>query len=439
MARARFSYNKRFGLYEIITKPVAGKFYLVPKDSWLDTISMATYGTVDYVTDIIEANDFLADKPIFTPDGLPFINTGDILWLPDILGKKNPDKIPFTYEDEITIRIDGKIFRGWESATINRNLNTCADVFSFVAQYNPDSESAKYLEPYRYYDADLFIGGELYIAGRIMKNTPAPNVSGTFMTVEARSLPGVTVDCQSLDKSLNYNRQTLKQIAKKILMPFGVKTDFPDGDTDPFIKVNREVEETVFDFLSKLAQQKGFVITSTLDSKMSFVRADILSEPVANLVSGKQPLLNVSASYDSTKRFSHYTAYSQSSSRAGNKAQIVDESIIKYRPMTFIADSTEAGNILDAVKWKRSRMLAESAPVSANVTGWRDFKKNLWMENKTVTLYFPKACIFRETKFLITAVSLQKDLAGGNITTLTLSLPEAFTLDFPEEFPWLRY
>jgi len=430
--------NNYKDFYTTRPAPEAGTFYTVPKGAWLDTISKATYG-YDRVPEIIEANDYLKERPIYRGTEaaqLPFIHPGDVLWLP---AKEIPDEdkiIPAENENEVAIRIDGKIFRGWETSSITRSIDTCADSFTFVAPYDPDSENAKYLQPFSYSKADLFIGGELYIPGMAMKHTPGGSESSNIMTVEVRSLPGVTIDCQSTDKSLNYNKQTLKQIADKILIPFGIRTEFPDGDTDPFIKVNRELTDTVFSFLSKLAAQKGFMITSSVDSKMLFVRAAIDSELVASLYQGEQPLLNVEASYDSTQRFSNIISVSQSAGKTNNKKEVIDKTIKDYRPMIFTADETESGNIKDAASWKRSRLLASSSPTTATVAGWRDFNGNLWMENTLVTVYFPKRCIFRETEYLITGVSLTKDANSGNIANLTLALPQAYTLDFPEVLPW---
>jgi len=432
--------NNYKDFYVTAPKPEAETNYTVPKGAWLDTISQATYG-YDRVNDIIAANDYLQSRGIIRGTSkaeLPTIHPGDILWLPAEEDIEDPDTIPADNENEVGIRIDGKIFRGWETSSITRSIDTCADSFTFVAPYDPFSENAKYLQPYTYSKADLFIGGELYILGMAMKHTPSGSESSSTMSVEVRSLPGVTIECNSTAKSLNYKNQTMKQIADDILIPFGIKTEFPDGDSDPFTKANRDITDNVFSFLSKLAVQKGFMITSSRNGKMSFVRAAIDSDLVASFYQGEQPIINIDASYDSTQRFSSIIAVSQSSGKTNNKSEVLDTSISNYRPLIFTADETEAGNITNAAKWKRSRMLAASAPVSATVSGWRDFNGNLWMENTLVTVYFPKRCIFEETEFLITGVSLTKDSGSGNIATLTLALPQAYTLEFPEVFPWTK-
>lgn len=427
-------YNDRLKFYDTHEKPKAGTWYTVPKDSWLDSISIATYGR-DRTQDIINANAYLSSRPVHTGSGLPYIHPGDRLWLPPD-GDALPDTVSASDPEEIAIRIDGKVYRGFESVGISRSIETCADTFSFVAPYDPDNPAHRILDPYSYRKCDLFIGGNLYIPGEMVKWSP--DADNARMTIEVRSLPGVTVDCVSLDKGCDYNGMTLQAIATSILAPFGIIPSFPDGDSDVIVKANRGVTDTVFSFLAGLAKQKGLVITSTIRGEMAFVRAAVNSRPVASLEEGKFPLIKVSGSYDGTGRFSHYIAVSQSAGTEGNRAEEKDNTIKTYRPSIFTADECENGNIADAAKWRKSRALAAASPLTATVRGWADPSGAPWMENTKITLKAPRNCIFSPTEFIITSVEPKKSESDGNVVDLKLALPQAFTLDFPEVMPWQR-
>jgi prophage tail gpP-like protein len=427
-------YEKRLDFYSSREKPKAGAYYTVPKGAWLDSISMAAYGR-DRTADIKQANPFLSSRPVHAGSGLPYIHPGDNLWLPPA-GPGGKNTVESDDPEDITIRINDKTYRGFESVTITRNIDTCADVFSFSAPYDPSDPNSVILDPFTYYKADIFVGGEKFISGEMVKWSP--DSAGAKMTIEVRSLSGVTVDCVPLDKKLDYNGMTLKQIADSLLTPFGIKTDFPAGDSGPFIKANRDVEGTVFQFLSNLARQKGFVITSSLDGRMSFIRANVKAAPVVSLEAGKYPLLSASGGYDGTARFSHYVSIGQTAGSPGNRAEIRDTTVPVYRPVIFSADSMEAGEQKDAAQWKRARSLAAAMTVSVTVAGWRyPTGGKLWMENIKVTLLYPRICVFQATDFLITAVSLKKD-SSGNTADLTLSLPQAYSMEFPKVLPWLR-
>ena len=113
--------------------------------------------------------------------------------------------------------------------------------------------------------------------------------------------------------------------------------------------------ETDFGFLSKLAAQKGFLITSTSDGKLAFLRAELTSKPVFRFVEGDTAIENISTTYDGQMRYSSFQAITQSAGAYGATAKIDDPSIPIYRPMIFAADDLEAGNLDIAVKWKRSK------------------------------------------------------------------------------------
>ena len=107
-----------------------------------------------------------------------------------------------------------------------------------------------------------------------------------------------------------------------------------------------------------------------------------------------------------------------------------------YRPFVFSADELEAGNLEDSVRWRRSKSLADSASLRAIVTGWRNQDGNLWYENQVVIVKAPSVYIFNETEYIIRGVELTKDEQGGDVITLSLVLPQAYTLDFPDVLPW---
>ena len=431
--------QKRLSFYDNKEKPTPGTFYTVPKGSWLDSISQATYG-YNRIADIISANPFLQRRKIQSTTGLPYIHPNDIIWLPPASNQKQtPDEIESLSKNEVSIGIDGKTFKGWETTSIQSNIDSVADSFVFTAPYDINNELSKLIDPFTYNDAEIYIGGKKFISGQCMKWTPNITDNNVSMTVEVRSKSGIINDCMSLDKSLDYKNMTLKQIAEKILLPFGLSPEFPDGDTDKFIKVNRQIDETIFNFLSNLAKQKGLLITSgDKSNKIIFTRADLTTKPIASFKQGEFPLIGINASYDGEQRFSNYIAISQSAGKPNNRTELQDKSIKLYRPIVFAANETESGNIKDAASWKISKSIVASTNISITIQGWHDPKNKLWTKNKKITLFYPLACIFRDTEFLITRVDFRKDSNGGNITNLNLVLPQAYSLNFPEVFPWQR-
>lgn len=418
-----------------MSKP--GTFHTVVAGDRIRAIARTAYG-YDRSSDIVTANDSTLSGRAISLEGLPTIYRGDSLWLPAVK-EEFSESIPYNADEEIRIRLDGQIFEGWTAVNIQRSINTIADGFTFSLPYNPeDEELREKTRPYSYLTADLFIGDELYISGQCTKWSNSASPNDTKKTIDVRSLSGTTIECMAQASGYERYYQKLSEISTEILKPYGSDLEpvFLNGDSDQFVKVRKEMTDTDFGFLAKLAAQKGFLITSTTDGKLAFLRAELSSKPVFSFVEGETAIEHISSTYDGQVRFSTFQAITQSPGAYGATSKVDDESIPVYRPFVFSADDVESGGLETACKWKKSKSLADSATVSITITGWRNGQGMLWRENMLGTLQAPSIDIHSETQFLISSVQLRKDENGGNISTLGLVLPQAYTLDFPDSFPW---
>lgn len=420
-----------------MAKATAGAFYTVVSGDQIRKISRSAYG-YDRSGEVVTANADLLNGRGTSLEGLPFIYAGDRLWLPET-DKQFSEIVPASADDEIAIRIEGKVFRGWTASNITRNINTVADAFAFTLPYDPtDSELVDKTRPYSYRRADLFIGGELYIAAQAIKWSPSKRTSQSMMTIDARTKAGHTIECMAQQSALELTGLRLSQIAERVMTPYGADLVplFFDGDSDIFPKVRKEITSTDFDFLSGLAAQKGFMITSSDTGQMAFIRAAINGKPVFRFIEGESPLENISASFDGSSVFSTLTAVTESAGTPGPSSSLDNPLVPIYRPLVFSADDLESGNLDSALKWRRSKALADSAPLSITVTGWRNQYGQLWRENMVGTVQAPSVAIFTETSYIVSGVSLQKDENQGNVAVLTMVLPQAYSLEYPDSFPW---
>lgn len=418
-----------------MAKPNPGEYYTVVSGDRIRAIARRAYG-YDNSSKIIDANSDRLNGRSTSLEGLPTIFRGDRLWLPPSATSET-DTIVADFDDEIAIRLGGKVFKGWTASRISRNIDTIADGFSFELPYDPDNSELRNLtRPYSYTKADLFIGGELFIAGQCVKWAPGAQRDSTKKTIDVRTIAGHTIECMASKKALEYNNQSLADISTDMLSAYGLTPLFFDGDSDDFTKVTKEITETDFSFLTKLAQQKGFMITSSDDGGMAFLRAAVNGKPIARLVEGESYMENITAVYDGTRRFSSFMAVSESPGVSGNSYTLDDPSIPIYRPFAFSADDLEGGNLETAVQWKRSRSLADSTTLKAIITGWRNPDGQLWRENMVVSVLAPSVDIHTETNYIVKGIDLTKDEQAGDVITLSLILPQAYTLDFPDSFPW---
>lgn len=420
-----------------MSKPTAGESYTVVSGDSIRKISRKAYG-YDRANDIVDANSALLNGRGTSLEGLPYIYAGDILFLPG-KARAMATTIGAGSDDEIAIRLDGKVFQGWIASNITRNINKIADGFTFSLPYDyTDTDLRDRTRPYSYKTADLFIGGELYVSAQCIKWATAMSTNDTIKTIDARTKAGHTVECMAQKSALEFSNLTLSGIATEVMKPYGdnLAPVFLDGDSDRFTKVRKEITDTDFNFLHGLAQQKGFMITSSTDGQMAFIRANIDGKPVFRFVEGDSAILNISFVGDGQKRFSSFQAITESAGTPGPTSMLPDSSIPVYRPFVFSADDSETGNLETAIKWKRAKSLADSTTLSVTVIGWRNEYNDLWQENMKGTVLAPSIDILTESEYIISGVSLSKSENGGNVAALSLVLPQSYSLDFPDSFPW---
>jgi prophage tail gpP-like protein len=202
----------------------------------------------------------------------------------------------------------------------------------------------------------------------------------------------------------------------------------------------KEIDETDGEFLLKLANEAGYLVTVSPDGDVILARANIGDKPVAALIEGKLPLLSLQANFDGSKRFSQYVAYPSDSGLEQRKkiawATVQDEKIPGFRRKTFRAEYADGVNLDETVGWMASRAVAESVDIKAVVAGWRNPEGEIWAPNSTVTLSAPGEYLLKEAPYLVSSVTLTKDESGGDIAELSLVLPEAYTLGLPSSYPW---
>jgi len=189
-------------------------------------------------------------------------------------------------------------------------------------------------------------------------------------------------------------------------------------------------------FFQLIANQKGFMITSSDDGRFAFIRAAVNGLPVFRFIEGETAIEHMSVSSDGTKRFSSMQAVTETSGGSGVSSTLSDDTIPTYRPLVFSADDLEAGNLETALKWRKSKALADSYSVSITVTGWRNENNQLWRENMKGSVKAPSVDIFTESDYIISSATLTKDENGGNVSILQMVIPQAYSLEFPSSFPW---
>lgn len=396
-----------------------------------DSIARKEYGTEVSASNIARANPGVVEP----------LTAGTILVVPDLPGAPKDLQSPAPSErlEEVALRIDGQNFRFWNSIRIVRSIEAM-DAIEFNTPFDANLPGFRELfRPFAFNSVVFTVGGTPLFTGTLVSVTPEIDSNRKSLSVSGYSLPGVLSDCTAPASAfpLEFFNQGLKDIAASVVVPFGLSVVFSAEQGAVFDQVALEPAKKVLSFLIELAQQRNLIISSTPDGVLQFDRSTEAGMPVARLQQGDPPLLSVTPVFSPQEYYSHITGIeptavgfdgSQFTTKNPHLPGVV-------RPLTFtIADTLDA-DVKQATEAKMGRMFGNAVTYSASVATWRDPAGNLWKPNTTITLIAPDAMIYNETEFVIRSIELQRD-TKGDVATLNLVLPGAFSGKIPEVLPW---
>ena len=430
-----------------MARPEQGQLYTVKPNDTIHTIERAAYGRV--VNRVVQANyDLLKNRGI-SDEGLPILYAGDVLFIPIYKNRYFDQPITADFDTQLLVKLNGIELPGALAGRISRAMNRIASGFVFDVPFDITSrEELDLFRPYTYHTAQLYIGGELYITAVASNWAYSASSDGTIATIECRTTPGEMLECMGMRSSYTFRAgMSLLKICQEVASPYGITCysasgtgGIVEGESDitseKFGRVEQDITETDAAFLERLALAKGFLLTSRPDGNLLLTRANTKDAPAFRLVYGEAPVLSIGASFDGTKRYRKWMGVTDESGVSSISATLYDKTVPRERGFVFKADESDEGNIEQAIKWRMSKSIAESAAIPVQVVGWRTPDGELWAENMKGTITAPDVFILRETPVIIESVELTKD-AGGDIASLMVVLPESYTTTMPKQpYPW---
>ena len=413
----------------------------------LNKIAVRYYGDAAKWTDIVKSNPQLAGrKSVY--DGSPVIYPGDVLIIPDDsvqAATKTAVKETVVLDDnaprDLGLKGLGKFITGFTGFTLVRSVFG-NDGFSFSSTWNENSEQTRNaFRPFSYPTFDVYFDDDLVFTGKALPPTPSVQPASQTINVQGYPLCGVLVD-SCLPPSLfpaEYSGLDLKQIAETVCEPFGIGVVVQGSVGAAFEKVEVGLEDKVWDFLSKLAEQRNMFLTNTAEGNL-LIYSPKVEAVSATFRQGELPFISCSPEFDGQSMYSHITGYTKTTKDSDSQKYTYENKLLinkgVLRCFSKQIDDADAGTLEESVKALAGKMFAKCVKYKLTVSGHRDKNGRLYRENMAVSVKAPGAEIYRETKLLADEVTLTRDDRGGAQTTFTLVLPESRTGELPEVFPW---
>ncbi|EAV8723871.1 baseplate protein [Salmonella enterica subsp. enterica serovar Schwarzengrund] len=337
--------------------------------------------------------------------------------------------------NNVELKVDGKIFSGWTSVTVNRSIETMAGYFALGVnvQTSTDLSSLAPGKPFT-----LSIDGQTVITGYTDGRRRQMGADSMKITIAGRDKTADLIDCAAIYKGGQWKKRTLEQIARDLCQPYGVVVRWELTDAEsaaPFTSFTLDHSETVYEALGRAARARGVLITSNAAGDLVFTRAD--ESHSDRLVLGEN-LLSVDFDEDYRDRFSEYTVkgHGRSNGKVGDtvdartiasqKGTATDSAITRYRPMIILADSKiDAQSATARALREQRRRLAKSVTFEAQLDGWTRSNGQIWMPNILAEIDASKFAI-QTGPLLVSKVVLTLDDREGVKTTLTLAPRDGF-------------
>ena len=413
----------------------AGKQYTVVAGDTLSGIAAQAYGDGSLWPRIKQANQsqFKDDNPdtIFPGQKLNIPLEADLNKLKTELASS---RLSNKKLGDLTILIDGSETE-YTAARVIRTMDTFADGWTATIPWNPGEDEVldKKMIPFSYPTASIYIGGELIVNGVLYTHNPSLSVSGSINNVEGWSFTADGID-STIKPPYEKNKTSLEQIATELADTLGIKAIFDFDSGGAFDRITASPSDTIFSHLSKLAEQRGLILTSTPSGDMLFTKT-IESKSVGTLEEGDGLTLGFGAKFDGRQRFNAYRVIGQSPSFLAAKVGIAnDDNVPRSRFLTSEANETTKGNIINAADWKRSKQIAKALEIPFNTEGWYAPDGSLWAPNTNLTVNSKTLGLPNGFTFAIKRVELSID-ENKQSAKLSLVPPQVFTGE-PLEDPW---
>lgn len=340
--------------------------------------------------------------------------------------------MPFNPAEVATLTVNDVSFQDWETVWVQHRWSDGWPLFRFTAAEEatmPTSWGALQFKPG---DAcTITLGGQLAITGIILTRQTAYDANNHQVELQGAGRTWAAGTSSINANDANFDKMALHAIASKAYGKQDV-TVLPVGrvDATPFEKCQAQPGELCFDFVDKLARQRGATLGSDHLGNMLLIGDH--SNPIVQQLREGQNILKMQCVISNEMMATVYNAIGQGSNAenlpaavaAKLEAEVGSPNYKGYKK--FLQTVLEHPAMSQAEVESRAHYEAkfrDGTQIRANVTvqGWLRDGKNLWRCGDDVDVQAPMAMLDFTMK--IQTLTFQQDNQSGTTTVLELVMP----------------
>ena len=341
-------------------------------------------------------------------------------------------------QETAVLTVNGVKFDDWESVFVQGRW---ADPFTYFRFTAAERDPVFGKQPY---DVPLWqklqfkpgdqctvsLAGVQVVDGYIDVRQVAYNATTHGVMLIGKSVTAWAARSSVDTKTGSFDGKNILQVAQEVLAPYpvGIKT-IGQIDLTPFVHLQNEKGELVWDFLERLARPRGIVMGS--DSKGNFLLIGPHTFPtVTQLIEG-QNIKSCQCTIRHDQTYTNYEVHAQATGtddRSGTDASELHADANGRVANPFSKLITAAEQMVTSVAEVQARVDNEKVwhddtEVQATITvqGWLYNESRLWTPGDQVFVRSPMAMLNQDLK--IQNVTFTQDSNNGTETVLDLVLP----------------
>ena len=350
--------------------------------------------------------------------------------------------------DELTLRVGGLEFKGWQSVRVTRGCERMPSDFDveLVEQY-PGDPGQVLIAPGS--PCEVFLGSDRVLTGYVDRYMPSISAHDHAVRISGRSMCQDLVDSSAILPNMSISGGKFLSIAQQLAEPYGItvkaQTKHADGTFNTF-GVN--LGETPYELIERVARYFRVLVYDDTDGNL--ILADVGASSMASGFTIGDNVQSASATFTADARFGTYIAARMNTAIGSDIAaktgidgyyigEVSDPGAPKTgvygkprkRQLVVVSEQLIDGHdlALSRAEWEMNRRVGRSQALSVVCDSWRDKAGTLWQPNAFAPLYLPQLKLTPDKPWIIGQVSFIRDEHQGTLAELTLMPKEAFSVE----------
>lgn len=299
-------------------------------------------------------------------------------------------------DDQIRVRVGGRVFVGWTGGRIGAGIERAARDFSITMTRPRDLAPrpgfvGKVVAGDR---VEVLIGTELVMTGHVDALPVSYDDQQVSFSMSGRSLTADLVDCAATHAGGQWRGRTLGQIAVDLAKPYGVVVVDRGVSGAALLEHQVDPGETVLESINRMLPLRQLLAFDDPQGRLVLDRVGSERAHTA-LVLGEN-IKSGDSARDFTECFSEYRVSGQRSGNdddfaAGPNRQqgVVTDARVRRRRVLMIKQSGQAtvASCREQARFERDRRAARPFETTYTVVGWRQGDGSLWRPNLRVRVW----------------------------------------------------